>query len=365
MARNAPGSSTRFSWGVVLAGAVVATVGLALVGAPSPVLFGSLLAGLLVATSTLATPRFPAGLATLGQGLLGISTGASIDPQTLAGFADHAVAVLVSVVVTIAASVGIGQMLRLGGVSPATATFSSIAGGASGVTSVAAELGADDRVVAVVQYLRVLIILVGMPLVAALVFGADVGGPPRSLAETLLGAPLTGAGVVFTILCLAVGLPLARLVPFPAANLLLPLAVSAAFAVTGWLDRPFGADAARLPGVFEALAFALIGLQVGLRFTRESLREVARLLPLAVCSILLLVAVSAGVGVVLAHALGLSPLDGYLATTPGGLYAVLLTATMSGGDVTFVLAVQVVRLVLVLVLAPILARHYRRHATRG
>ena len=365
MASTAPRSSPRFSWGVVLVGAVVGTVVLALLGAPSPVLFGSLLAGLLVATSTLATPRFPAGLATLGQGLLGISTGASVDPQTLAGFADHAVSVLVSVVVTIGASIGIGQLLRLGGVTPATATFSSIAGGASGVTSVAGELGADDRVVAVVQYLRVLIILVGMPVVAALVFGADVGGPPRSVAETLLGAPLTWQGVVFTALCLAIGLPLARFVHFPASNLLLPLVVSATFAVTGWLDGPLGPGAARLPGVFEALAFALIGLQVGLRFTRESLREVAKLLPLAVCSILLLIAVSAGVGVVLAHAIGLSPLDGYLATTPGGLYAVLLTATMSGGDVTFVLAVQVVRLVLVLMLSPILAGYYRRHAARG
>ena len=34
---------------------------------------------------------------------------------------------------------------------------------------------------------------------------------------------------------------------------------------------------------------------------------------------------------------GASALDGYLATTPGGLYAVLATASDIGADVTFVL----------------------------
>ncbi len=45
-----------------------------------------------------------------------------------------------------------------------------VAGGASGIVAIARDLGADDRVVAIVQYLRVLIILLGMPLVVHAVF---------------------------------------------------------------------------------------------------------------------------------------------------------------------------------------------------
>ena len=56
----------------------------------------------------------------------------------------------------------------------------------------------------------------------------------------------------------------------------------------------------------------------------------------------------AGLGAVLSAATGVSALDGYLATTPGGLYAVLATASDSGADVTFVLAVQVLRLFVML-----------------
>ncbi len=64
----------------------------------------------------------------------------------------------------------------------------------------------------------------------------------------------------------------------------------------------------------------------------------------------------AGLGVILARATGQSMLDGYLATTPGGLYAVLATAVGSGADVTFVLMVQIARLFVMLLCAPLLAR---------
>ena len=68
--------------------------------------------------------------------------------------------------------------------------------------------------------------------------------------------------------------------------------------------------------------------------------------------ILGLIVASAGLGAVLAATTGASALDGYLATTPGGLYAVLATATDSGADATFVLAVQVLRLFVMLLSAP-------------
>ena len=67
----------------------------------------------------------------------------------------------------------------------------------------------------------------------------------------------------------------------------------------------------------------------------------------------------AGLGVVLSRVTGATLLEGYLATTPGGLYAVLATATGSGADATFVLAVQVLRLFVMLFTAPLLARLLR------
>jgi hypothetical protein len=99
---------------------------------------------------------------------------------------------------------------------------------------------------------------------------------------------------------------------------------------------------------------------VGLNFDRDSLRTVGRAMPLALAVILGLVAACAGLGAVLAATTGASALDAYLATTPGGLYAVLATAQDAGADATFVLAVQVLRLFVMLLSAPLLARWLRR-----
>ena len=61
----------------------------------------------------------------------------------------------------------------------------------------------------------------------------------------------------------------------------------------------------------------------------------------------------------------LTPVDGltaYLATTPGGLFAVLAAAADSGSEITFVMALQLVRLLAILALTPALAAWLRRRA---
>ena len=79
-------------------------------------------------------------------------------------------------------------------------------------------------------------------------------------------------------------------------------------------------------------------------------------LPLAGLLIVTVIAACAGLGLALSALTGMSRLDGYLATTPGGVYAVLATAISAGADVTFVVAVQVLRVIVMLLLAPVVAR---------
>jgi membrane AbrB-like protein len=258
-------------------------------------------------------------------------------------------------VATLLLSVLAGRLLALReDVSPVTGVFALIAGGASGVVAVARDLGADDRVVTVVQYLRVLVVLLTMPLVATVVFHPEHGQGRFEAAGAGLGADL-----VYVAVALALGLLLARQVPISTATLLGPLAVAVALTATGWLGTP------TVPTAVQWVAYALIGVQVGLRFTRDSLTSIARMLPAVVAIIAGMVAVTAGMGAVLAW---LTPVDGltaYLATTPGGLFAVLATAADSGSDVTYVMAMQLFRLVLILALTPLLARRLRaRHDRR-
>jgi membrane AbrB-like protein len=163
---------------------------------------------------------------------------------------------------------------------------------------------------------------------------------------------------VSTAVCAGVGVPVARLARVPVAALLGPMVVAAVVDLTG---VPHGAA---VPALVADAAFLVIGLQVGIRFTRESLRTVGRALPLALVLVAGLGVGCAALGEVLVVTAGVSPLTAYLATTPGGLYAVLATATSSGADPTVVLAVQVLRLFAVLLTAPLLARLLRRRAPR-
>ena len=80
-----------------------------------------------------------------------------------------------------------------------------IAGGASGIVGMSGELGADDRLVAFMQYLRVLVVVLLTPIGIAVFFGGDHGGgaaplpPPACSARggsgrSTAGLALAGAG---------------------------------------------------------------------------------------------------------------------------------------------------------------------------
>jgi membrane AbrB-like protein len=223
-----------------------------------------------------------------------------------------------------------------------------VAGGASVIISLANELGADGRLVAFMQYLRVLVIVVLAPMVAYFVLydGSSpahtpvVGAAPAGLARDL----------VFTAGCALVGLLAARLLRVTAGALLGPLLLAASLSVSGLVDG------AAVPGILELLAFAVIGLQVGLRFTFATIREARRLLAPALLAIVSLVVACALLALLLVELADVTYADAYLATTPGGLYAVLAASIGIGADTTFVVSVQVLRVFVIVLAAPPLIR---------
>jgi uncharacterized protein len=188
-----------------------------------------------------------------------------------------------------------------------------------------------------------------MPVVATVAYGATAGR-----GDAVGGGGSVLAGLLFTVGCCVVGLGAGRLARLPVAALLGPMILAAAVALTGLLPDT------GVPVLLESAGFLVIGLQVGVSFTRDSLRTIGRAMPLALALIGGLAVACAGLGAVLAATTDASALDGYLATTPGGIYAVLATARGSGADVTFVLAVQVLRLFVMILSAPLLARRLRR-----
>ena len=160
-------------------------------------------------------------------------------------------------------------------------------------------------------------------------------------------------------MCTIGGVALGRLLHFTASALLVPLVLAAAGSISGL------AGDAHVPDTLAQLAFATIGLQVGLRFTLASLREIGRLLLPTLLLIVLLIVACAGLALLLlplTH--GVTFGDAYLATTPGGLYAILAAAASLGGNTTFVVAVQALRVFAMVLAAPPLVRLLVRGGNR-
>jgi membrane AbrB-like protein len=79
-------------------------------------------------------------------------------------------------------------------------------------------------------------------------------------------------------------------------------------------------------------------------------------LPIIIASIFTLILMCGGLAYALHRVAGTDPLTAYLATSPGGADSVAIIAASSKVDMPFVMAMQVGRLILVILIGPSLAR---------
>jgi membrane AbrB-like protein len=277
-----------------------------------------------------------------------VVVGTYLHTSTLTGLGARWVPVALVSAATLGITIAAGILLaRIAHVDRATASLGMVAGGASGIVAMADDLGADDRLVAFMQYLRVAVVVLLTPLIVGLAFPGHMPGGGGTAHEPLLG---TLEGWAMTVGVAAAGVLIGLAVRLPAAAFLGPTLLAATLTLTGVIDT------VSVPPLAREGAFAAIGLYIGLRFERDTLRAVARLIPSVLVSILALIAGCFALAWVLERTAGVSLIDAYLATTPGGLYAVLPIAFGSGADATFVLAVQGLRVLVMILAAPVLVR---------
>lgn len=320
-----------------------------LAGLPSPPLFAALLVGLALALAWPDRLGVGNGLFVAAQAVTGVLLGGYLRSSSLTALGHDWLPVALVSLATLGVCLTAGAALaRFTELDAPTAALGSVAGGASGIVTMAEDLGADDRLVAFMQYLRVLVVVLLTPLLAAVAFpghhaAAHAGGPHQAYLGTSREWALTA------VVAVAGGLA-GRRVRLPASVLLGPMILA------GVLTLAWPALGLAVPPVLRDVAFALIGLQVGLKFTVETVRQAGRLLGPVVASVAALLLACFGLGVLLHLTTSVSLLDGYLATTPGGLYAVLAIAVGAGSNTTFVVAVQGLRLLVMVLLAPFAVR---------
>lgn len=291
-------------------------------------------------------------------------------------------AALSLVVTLVVCAFGAWLLHRVNGVDGATGLLATLAGGASGMVLIARDVRADVQFVTLTQYLRLTVIVFTLPgLVAWLStysdapgadsVGATGAGEAAGAADPgLWDGVLAAAGSFWrtpwqgVLGALAVGLLVwlivkatAPLFKIPSPYLIVSMAVVVA-AIAAGVPQEFV-----LPeGLVVNLAYAIIGIQAGGTLTKGALRQFSAALPMLLGVLLLMVASSLATGWFIAWTSDFDILDAYLATVPGGVYAVLAFAHDSGSD-PLVTVVQVLRVLVMLIagaLAPTVIDWLRR-----
>ncbi|MFZ5937220.1 hypothetical protein BGP84_10460 [Pseudomonas putida] len=289
-----------------------------------------------------------------GQGCVGLLVAHSVTWAVLVSMAQswHLMLVATFITVVLSALVGLGTV-RFGGIPGSTAAWGTAPGAASAMVSMAEDNGADGRVVATMQYVRVVCVVMIGSLVSHL-----LGAAPGASTAAHAPAALEGPHLIDSLLSLGVvlvGITLGN--RLPAGALLIPLLLGGALQLSGLLNIS-------LPEPLLAVAYGAIGCYIGLRFDRQTVRYVWKRLPTMIAGAVALIVLCAACAYVLALAMGTDFLSMYLATSPGGLDAMAIIAVETHADVGLVLAMQTLRLFGVILTGAFCARQIIR-LTRG
>ncbi|MBB3173024.1 hypothetical protein FHR90_000842 [Endobacter medicaginis] len=339
-----------FAWAVLLAVSVPTSAALDLTGLPASLLLGPMAAAVLVATlgaGRLAPIAVPPVWINLAQAVIGAMLGRTLDGSILRTAWQHLPLFALIVLATIALSTLLGwAMSKLRLLPGSTAIWGSSPGAASAMMLIAEAFGADARLVAFMQYLRVVFVAVTASLIARLWPHPGHAAAPAAPAWF---APVPPLALALTLALIGLAAWLGRRSRLPAGPMLLSMAAAALLHAVAGLPIV-------LPRPLLAASYALLGWRIGLWFTPAILRAAAHALLPVTGSIVVLIGFGMALAWLLHIALGIDPLTAYLATSPGGMDSVAIIAASSNVDLPFVTALQTLRFVLVLIFTPMIAR---------
>lgn len=283
--------------------------------------------------------------------LIGASFGLNLSPnigeQVLLWIPSMA---MVAIYVTAAVWIAAGYLHYFARFDPVTAYFSATPGGLVTMLALGESYGGDVRTMALVQAVRLIATIMIIPL-AFRIFGGYV--PPDTLWGTSIEAFTSVKDLALLgVICVA-SYFVARKLKIPAPHLLGPMIAVGTLKVFGTFDTS-------IPQSLSSIAFLFIGTSIGAAFNGVKVKEVTITLfhGLAVGTIMIALAVIFALGTQFFTGGSLNAL--ILAFAPGGFAEMALVASGLGIEVTFVIAHQLARYLMILGLAPLAIQLIKR-----
>jgi membrane AbrB-like protein len=279
--------------------------------------------------------------------VLGVMLGSAFGPALFGRLGQWTVTLLgLLAYIVFVCGAGYLYLRRIGRYDPLNAYFIAMPGGLNEMTALGHAMGGDDRLISLSHAVRLTLVVFTIPVWFRLFEGYS---PPVR--------PMTGGGFTDTaaleLLILAgcaVGGPfLGRLLRLPAPHLTGSLLLSATMHMTGVAH-------ASVPPELVIMAQIGLGASLGARFAGLPLRRVLGTMRVAVGLALVMLLGTVVISVALAPLSGIPVETLLLALAPGGFAEMSLVAFSLGFDTAFVATHQLVRVLLVLFLAPLFFR---------
>jgi membrane AbrB-like protein len=345
MNEQAPGASRSPPSVASRIGAAVATLAAAVVGAalarlggvPLPWLLGSLFATALV--GLIGAPIRPIRYGrTVGQVVIGSAIGVQFNKTVILTLVSllHVMAAVALLSIVVGAC-GALLLMRISRIDKTTAFFATVPGGVAEMVNLAPRYGAELEPIMLAQTLRVGLIVAVAPF---LVIQFAHGGAPTVAPALVMGWPIALA----LLAAAAIGGAAFAAFTFPNAWFMGSIAVGVA-------AGSFGLAEGRLPDFVLIPAQILIGASLGVQFRREFLTRLVKLMLASSLVVVFLAATMALIAAGVAVALHFPIPTMVLAFAPAGMAEMVLTAKLLGLDGTVVAGFQLVRIIVILLLA--------------
>lgn len=288
-----------------------------------------------------------------GQWAIGTALGLYFTPAVLTVLISYVGYIAAGVLFALMLGVLCGWLLhKLSGIDRTTAFFAMAVGGASEMATQGERHGAKVDRVAAAHSLRIMMVVAIIPFVFqfAGVHGSDLYVPGARVVNT--------PGLLALILLTTLVALLLKRMRSPNAWVIGPLAVTIALTASG-------INLSALPEWMVHLGQLFIGISLGTRFTPEFLHTAPRYLASVALCALGAMAIAASFAFGLATVSGMHPATAILATSPGGIAEMSLTAKNLQLGVPIVTAFHVTRMAaLVMTIGP-LFRLAQRLSKRG
>ena len=212
---------------------------------------------------------------------------------------------------------------------------------------------ATRATLSLVHATRVLAIVAVMPLLVQGLWGRSLDAPPGVPADQVPPGEL-----LVMLGCAAAGWWLAQRVRLFGAALIGPMILAIAASLAGLIHG-------RPPAEAILAAQFFIGLAVGTKYQGVTLAELRGVVLAALGFCVILTLISAAFAEVVVG-LGLAePVEAFLSFAPGGQGEMVVLAIVAGADMAFVVTHHLVRLIVVILAAPLLAPKWRSARGRG